>query len=235
MSKGLSTRAIPGIVTRGIWEARKEWLRLSGESLDSAPEYLLTVQVAQRLAKEIPAAKRTVWMERNVADVLEKAGAIQPGPLSNKLRADGRFDLVLGHADGRPRVLIELKSPVPVVLGKGVVKDLRRLCSALLHAPRNTQIHQGILAFYSSAAPPKKKDGSATARLRRKADEWKTRVPACRWVEKAPDRKRHRSALEFAVHCSLKKGTGDFDGHAGMAVCVVVKRRPPSKRGKSAS
>lgn len=109
MSRGLQTKLVPFWVAKGIEAAFKEWEEMSGEWLWTAPEYFLTVKVAQQLRKAIPASQRTLLMEPQVSHVLESAGGVQCGPKAVHLRIGGRLDIVLGHGRGTPRVVIELE------------------------------------------------------------------------------------------------------------------------------
>ncbi|SFO99525.1 hypothetical protein [Hydrogenimonas thermophila] len=93
---------------RGIKNSFNEYLKWSGdEFLWRAPEYLLTVNIAKELSK-INKTK-FITLEDNVKEILNNADAKIKGYLGQKLRADGRSDIVLWWANGTPRGIIEVK------------------------------------------------------------------------------------------------------------------------------
>lgn len=226
MSKGFSSARLPAQVLGGIESAFDEWLEMSGEWLKSAPEYLLTVKVAQRLKKVIPEGARTLMMEPHVARTLAEAGGVQRGPKATKLRAGGRYDIVLGHGNGLPRAIIELKNPL---WDKGhiVNKDLDRICQSLLHRKANTQLYTGLFAFYTSSATPVTKDRSAKERLKRRwIIEWEPDLQSWSWA--GANRSKYQKHLKVAVTARIHERIVDGSKHAWAAVCVQITRRPRS-------
>ena len=182
MSRGFPSARLSGWVLDGIESAFDEWLEMSGEWLKSAPEYLMTVKVAQTLKAAIPPGQRTLLMEPHVATVLDEAGGIQRGPKAGKLRAGGRYDIVLGQGNGVPRAVIELKNPL-WHRGGAARSDLHRICRSLLQGKTHTQLYTGVFAFYTSSALPLKKDKSAGERLQRKwVQEWQADLQTWSWA-----------------------------------------------------
>lgn len=231
MAKGFNSRSIPDWTLDGIEAAFDEWMELSGEWLQTAPEYLLTVKVAQKLREEIPAAKRTLLMEPHVGTTLAKAGGIQRGPNAEKLRSNGRFDIVLGHGDGRPRMLIELKNPHWTPMGEVALKDLHRICRALLQGKNKTQLYGGVFAFYTSSGVPLKKDPTARERLQRKwVDKWEPALKDWEWAKSSA--KRYRSHLTISVQARIHEVPMDGEQHAWAAVGVSIFRKPRKKAAK---
>lgn len=225
MSNGLQTKMVPQWVAEGIENAFYEWLEMSGEWLKTAPEYHLTVKVAQNLLLKIPQTKRKLLMEPHVAKSLQEAGGIQAGPNAKRLRAGGRFDIVLGHGGGRPRTIIELKSPLWNPMGAPAKKDLHRICRALLQGKASTQLHSGVFALYTSSANPKRKDFSAKSRLLRKwVTEWRPKLQSWTWAEN--DKRRYQKQLQINVGAKVHELDYNGKTHAWAAVCVQIKRKP---------
>ena len=229
MSNGLNTKMVPQWVAEGIEAAFEEWLEMSGEWLKTAPEYHLTVRVAQRLREAIPISKRMLLMEPGVASILEEAGGVQRGRNAKKLRAGGRFDIVLGHGNGLPRTIIELKSPAWHPMGKSAKSDLHRICRALLQGAASTQLYSGILALYTSSATPKAKDPSAKVRLLRKwIKEWRPALQSWKWA--LSDQHRYRRLLNINVGAKVHELSKGNETHAWAAVCVQITRKSKAKR-----
>jgi hypothetical protein len=231
MSKGFPSEKLPGWVLGGIESAFDEWIEMSGEWLQSAPEYLLTVKVAQKLKRVIPASKRTLMMEPHVASTLADAGGIQRGRNAAKLRAGGRYDIVLGHGNGLPRAIIELKNPL-WNRGGIALKDLDRLCHSLLQGKAHTQLYTGLFAFYTSCAQPVKKDRNAKERLKRMwVTEWERELQAWAWA--GTNRSKYSKDLKVAVTARIHERAFDNGEHAWAAVCVQFTRRPAPKPAAS--
>ena len=76
-----------------IIDSHKTYLEWSGnEWLWNAPEYLLTVKIAEKLANINK--NKFITLEDNVEKTLDNAGAKGKGKISSKIRANGRFDIV---------------------------------------------------------------------------------------------------------------------------------------------
>jgi hypothetical protein len=227
MSKGFPSAKLAGWVLDGIEAAFDDWLGMSGEWLKTAPEYLLTVKVAQRLTTAIPAAKRTLLMEPHVASTLSDAGGIQRGPNASKLRAGGRYDIVLGHGNGVPRAVIELKNPL-WVRGGAALADLDRICYSLMQGKAKTQLYTGLFAFYTSSAVPAKKDSSAKNRLERKwLTEWQRELESWEWAGK--NLNKYSKHLKIALSARIHERPFGAATHAWAAVCVQITRKPRRK------
>lgn len=226
MSRGFDTKRVPGWVLDGIESAFTDWMEMSGEWLKTAPEYLLTVRVAQTLQSTIPAGKRTLLMEPHVAKTLDDAGGIQRGPKATKLRAGGRFDIVLGHGNGRPRTVIEMKNPLWTPMGKAALNDLHRISRALLQGRAKTQLLSGVFAFYTSSAVPKRKDISARERLERRwVREWEPALQTWDWAGAA--KKRYSKHLRLSVKARINEMQMNGALHAWAAICVQITRKSP--------
>ncbi len=235
MSRGLQTKFVPLWVAQGIEAAFREWEEMSGEWLWTAPEYFSTVKVAQHLRKVIPASQRTLLMEPQVGQVLESAGGVQCGRKAAHLRVDGRLDIVLGHGNGTPRVVIELKNGSYLRMGDGVRADLHRLCQALLHGKHHTQLHAGVLGLFTSTRPPRtKRDATARAYLERRwLLEYRPMLQSWRWARE----KRAQYARNLRIEVGLRIHEREHDGetHAWAVVVVRINRKPRAIRAKEAA
>jgi hypothetical protein len=228
MSRGLRTRDLPKWIKKGIDSAFKEWLNMSGEWLNSAPEYMVTVNIAQQLKKNVSKNRRSIFMEPSVAKTLDEAGGIQPGPNAKKLRSTGRYDIVIGHQNFRPRAIIEVKSPMWHPMQKSMVKDLNRLCGTLLQNRDGTHIHSALMAMYVSARTPKAIDESAMSRLNRK---WAVQMPKdlelCGWA--GGSKAKYLKFLNFDTHIHLHDHWVGDELFAWGSVCIEITRKPPSQ------
>jgi len=131
----------------GVVKAQKAYADWSGgEWLWNAPEYMATVFVAQEIAK-LDGAKY-VTVEHGTKSAMEDAGAIGRGKLHNKIRAGGRFDILLWWADELPRAPIEVKCQV-VNLEK-IKADLQRIEKVVHRNKKDSSFQFGMLVFYSS-------------------------------------------------------------------------------------
>ena len=126
-------------VIEGIEKAYKDYLEWAGEWLSWAPEYLITVKIAEKLAKSDVGY---VTLENNVKTVATESGSKKT--LSKRARPKGRCDIVVYYADERPRVIIEVKSSHS---NKGYYNDAIRVKEML---KENSSLQAGILAGYIS-------------------------------------------------------------------------------------
>jgi hypothetical protein len=227
MSKGLRTRDLPKWVHKGIASAFNTWLDMAGEWLNSAPEYLVTVSIAEQIRRNVDANQRTVLLEPSVSETLKKAGGIQRGKNAEKLRHTGRYDIVIGHKDMRPRAVIEVKSPRWHPLDKPMRSDLNRLCKTLLQNKNGTNIHSALMAIYVASRAPTRKDETARSRLERKwALEMPTNLKDCSW---ATNKLQFSSNLNFRVHTKFYDYESTDGKFAWGSVCIEITRKPPSQ------
>jgi len=133
---------------KGIIKAQKEYEKWSGgEWLWCAPEYFSTVFVAQEIVK-LEGAK-CVTVENSARSAMDDAGAMGRGRLHGKIRANGRFDILLWWAaDETPRAPIEVKCQVA---GIGKIKtDLQRIEKVLHRNKAASSFQFGVVVFYTS-------------------------------------------------------------------------------------
>jgi len=109
----------------GIEDASNKFRLMSGiESLYEAPEYYVTVCVANALTR---GKQSYVTLEDNIERPLKHAGGLRPGRPRKSLRIKGRSDIVIWYrSDNTPRAVIEVKHPL-FRAGKEFDRDIRRL------------------------------------------------------------------------------------------------------------
>lgn len=231
MSKGLRTRDLPKWIKKGIESAFTEWLDMSGEWLNSAPEYMVTMHIAQQLKKNVDPKQRTIFMEPSVSKILYEAGGIQRGPNAEVLRTTGRYDIVIGHKDLRPRAVIEVKSPMWHPMATPMIADLHRLCKTLLQNKDGTQIHSALMAIYVPSRTPRRKDETAKSRLSRKwVDQMPDALKKCEWAK--GKKATYLKNLTFKTHTHLHDHRVGDETYAWGSVCIEITRKTPSQKKK---
>ncbi|MFM9969810.1 MAG: hypothetical protein ACKVQK_15570 [Burkholderiales bacterium] len=146
----VSEKLIVQTVQDGIKRAASLYRTVSGgQNARQAPEYFFVSQIALQLHDKTK-EKCYVILEKKVSEMLLEAGAKQIGRYKNKIRVNGRSDIVLLYKgkDKRPRALIEVKSPLTVVDKRRFAPDIERICHVLLRARAISYLHFGIFAFY---------------------------------------------------------------------------------------
>ena len=111
MSKAISIEKIIEATLDGIDESMNIYQKWSGgEWLWNAPEYLITVKIAENIANLD--GNKYITLEDNVDYILDVSNAKAKGQISDLARKNGRSDIVLWWADGTPRAIIEVKNAV---------------------------------------------------------------------------------------------------------------------------
>jgi len=132
----------------GIEESFSVYEKWSGgEWLWNAPEYLITVKIAEEIAKI--SQKQLVTLEDNLEYLLDVAGANRKGLISSDIRGNGRSDIVLWWGNRTPRAIIEVKNSVYGITK--IDKDIRRIKSVLKQEKKYSKIQFGVVAFYVDA------------------------------------------------------------------------------------
>ena len=94
-----------------ITNCQKTYLKWSyNEWLSYAPEYFLTVKIAEEISKINK--NKFITLEDNVEKTLDISNAKGRGKISTGTRANGRYDIVVWWANGHPRAIIEVKNCV---------------------------------------------------------------------------------------------------------------------------
>lgn len=132
---------------KGIVKAQKEYEKWSGgEWLWCAPEYFSTIFVAQEIAKL--EGSKYVTVENGARSAIDDAGAMGRGRLHSKIRANGRFDILLWWADETPRAPIEVKCQVAGI--DKIKADLQRIEKVLHRNKADSSFQFGMVVFYTS-------------------------------------------------------------------------------------
>lgn len=135
----------------GIVQAQKDYVEWSGGWLWRAPEYMLNIYIAQKIAK-IGGAKY-LTLENSAKSAMEDAGAVGKGKIHSQIRANGRFDALLWWGDDTPRAVIEVKNQVGSV---DIIKDdLLRISKVLQRKSVESSFQFGVVAYYTSCCDNK--------------------------------------------------------------------------------
>ncbi len=194
----VGVRQFEEAIHAGIRRAYQDYPVLSELDVKEAPEYYLTVKIADELKK----LKLFVDLECSVKTTLKLAGAVQPGPIPTKLRGNGRFDFVAHSLGNKPRFLGEVKHPVGVI--SRLDKDLERICGVLNHG-RSNSFQSGVIAFY---AFKKKRAGSVEA-LQKLIDELQKRCTI--------------ASSESSCNVRMSwKSLAKHDDYASASVCMLI-------------
>jgi len=207
MSSGTNS-AIVNAALAGIEDARNTyaaWTR-NGGYFSWAPEYLITVSVAQSIWEWC--APLTVWPEFRLSDALREASPNHPRP-PGRIDASRRADLLLYRAPQQPHAIIETKRNVD---GWGkIAADVERLRTTLVAPSSSFQL--GMIAFSSTLMGNGQVKGGfilkdRLSRLADCADD--IRLPG--W------------------QCRLTARDINFDGHEHWSVAAVVLEKTPSRQ-----
>ena len=145
MSKAISRENIIEACLDGVENSLKVYRKWSGgEWLWNAPEYLITVKIAESIA-DIK-GKKLITLEDNVNYLLDIAGAKGADSLHNDIRGNGRSDIVVWWGDGTPRAIIEVKNAVYGI--NKIDKDIRRVQSIVNQKKKDSRMQFGIVTFY---------------------------------------------------------------------------------------
>jgi hypothetical protein len=148
MPPSLSINKIITAVLKGIELSQKKYEAWSGGWwLWAAPEYLITVNVAENIAKL--AGSKYITLEESSRDAIEDAGAKGRGRLPRTIREHGRVDIVLWWASETPRAIIEIKNQI--YTNAQYIKDVERIKEFLKRNSQSSTLQFGLLAFYDSA------------------------------------------------------------------------------------
>jgi len=197
---------------RGGEKAVAEFGDLSGgEWFDEAPEYFLTTYLASSVRK---LEKTTVLLEVHVGATRKEAGAYRRGRPAKNERRNGRFDLVVYWANGKPRGAIEVKSPLWIVDEKKLGADFIELCKCI-SANDDSSFQFTAFVYYASVSHPKQKHDNSSEKLRELVDKVHKRAEI--------------SAKELDLVAkswpgSIHRGKGDCDDAWCVAAIVFVRK-----------
>jgi|GEM_PF-1195895 len=212
-----SSDEIVGAVLAGIVEARHTYAAWTGNNgyFAWAPEYLITVSVAQAVWDWC--APLTVWPEFRLGDARRDSGAHafgQAGP--GHLDGNRRADLLIYRTGSRPHAVVEIKRNVE---GWGrIATDIERMRSLVTGCGSSFEL--GLVAFNCThmAGTGERERSVLRDRLARMADYADdVRLPGWR--------------------CRLSHGSINHDGHEYWSAAAVVlerTRRPPALPAETA-
>ncbi|MEI7844033.1 MAG: hypothetical protein WCI39_13495 [Gallionellaceae bacterium] len=147
MPAQVSIATIARGAVNGIVKAQRACEKWSGgEWLWCAPEYIATVFVAQEISKLD--GSKYVTVEHGANAAIADAGARGRGKLHHKIRANGRFDILLWWADETPRAPIEVKCQVTKI--DKIKADLQRIGRVINQRKEDSSFQFGVVVFYSS-------------------------------------------------------------------------------------
>jgi hypothetical protein len=145
MSKQISIDRIIEATLDGIDESMSVYQKWSnGEWLWNAPEYLITVKIAENISNLD--GNKYITLEDNVDYILDVSNAKNKGQVSELARTNGRSDIVLWWAGGKPRAIIEVKNSVFTL--NNISKDIDRIEEVLKSKKLDTSLEFGLIAFY---------------------------------------------------------------------------------------
>ncbi len=214
MSAASSQISVRDAILKGIENAYSRYDQLAGDSLEHAPEYYVTVQIAEALSRG--ARPCSVTLESNVKRILGEAGAKKPGRYKDVARIRGRFDIVLWYGNtGQPRAVVEVKHPLFVAVEGKINSDVERICWLLARSKEvGGSLRIGYFAFFSFAKPPKQGDSSARARIKRRLQ---TITSHCKSIA-------NKYGCSAVLRSGPIHGVGD-EGKAWAANTVVFRAR----------
>ena len=201
MSAQVSIAAVARGALSGIVKAQKSYADWSGgEWLNRAPEYFATVFVAQAISK-LEGAKY-VTLEHGAKNAIEDAGARGRGKLHHKIRANGRFDIVLWRADEKPRAPIEVKCQVMKI--DKIKADLQRIGRVINRSKVDSSFQFGVVVFYSSC-----KDGKVLTAKERLTSQLSNIDTGCK---------------ELLPNCTVKMSSSKIytDGDSAWVASAIV-------------
>jgi hypothetical protein len=139
-------------IINSIETAHKEYLEMSGDSwLWAGPEYFATVAIANQL-KKIDRISY-IDLEYSVRKTISVAGGALPGRPSNRIRINGRFDIVLWGKEKNnegcylPMCTIEVKNKV-FSLTNNILLDFERLIRSI--RSNRSSIKYAIFSYYTA-------------------------------------------------------------------------------------
>ncbi len=139
-----------------------------GEWVCNAPEYLLTVKIAESIATEIEkiGGKELITLEDNLDYLLDLANAKGRGTMSHKVRKNGRCDISMWREDEKPKALIEVKNSVFSL--RKITSDIDRIKEVLKRNTSKSTFEFGLIAFYIDRHY---ETGNAKKRIKAQADK----------------------------------------------------------------
>ena len=109
MSKQISCDKIIKATLAGIKKSHIQYKTWSGgDWLWEAPEYLITITVANKISGLV--GSKYITLENNTKSTISEAGGLGKGRLPRDLRERGKVDILLWWGNNKPRAVIEIKN-----------------------------------------------------------------------------------------------------------------------------
>lgn len=138
---------------KGLKNAQKSYESWSGgQWLDSAPEYLITCEIAKSI--DMLASKNnkkiSITLEDNVRATLECTNGLTCGKHKKTITKLGRSDIVIWQANDMPRAIIEVKKGYS--FHEKCKYDVKRIADMLLKGGKAKcgSLEFGVFAMYTS-------------------------------------------------------------------------------------
>lgn len=206
MSKQISIEKIITATLSGIKKSQRQYEKWSGGFwLWNAPEYLITVNVANKIS-EI-GGPQFITLENGSKTMIEDAGARGRGRLPNDIREKGKVDILLWYGNDKPRGIIEIKNFIYDY--RQYEKDIKRIKQSLKLNANQSSLQFGLLGYCDSADDGKQK--SAKQKINDKT----------RRIEK---KIRDILGNEFLVSTKTSK-IYQNEGSAWSAICILIKHK----------
>jgi len=200
----ISINKIITACNQGIIQAHNNYKEMSGGSwLWYAPEYFITTFIALEIHKQ-PGAKRVI-VEHGAKQALIDAGAAGKGKFHPNIRSNGRVDILLSWANGKPRGIIEVKNRI---FNKSQYEnDIKRIKHILLRKKQENSIQFGIFTFYTVTRDSSQRSADKNSDLRK---------------ETILENMKNILGYEFTVDIEHKKFTSE-SGYAVHTMSVLIK------------
>jgi hypothetical protein len=175
-----------------------------GYWLWEGPEYLITIHVAENIAKL--SGSKYITLEHSSAQTVEDAGAKGRGCLPRDIREHGKVDILVWWANDTPRAIIEIKNQI--YSKEQYIKDIKRIKEFINRNTILSTIQFGIFAFYDSAYDGKRK--SAKDKIQSKLKK----------IEKSV---KEIVGINFRVELKTFK-IHQIEENAWIAACVLIRK-----------
>ncbi len=207
MPKSLSIDQIVAATLNGIGQSQRKYEKWSGGYwLWEGPEYLITINVAENIAKLSGAKYLT--LEHSAVHTIEDAGGRGKVRLPRDIREHGKVDILLWWASDLPRAIIEIKNQL--YSKHQYFKDIKRIKEFLKWNSTLSSIQFGLFAFYDSAF-----DGVRKTAAEKIQDK----------IERVKENIQEILGDNFDVLVKQSK-TYQVDGDAWVAVCILIRLKP---------
>jgi len=206
MSRQISIDKIIDAVLSGIKKSHRQYEKWSGGYwLWNAPEYLITANVANKIAKI--SGPKFITLENGSKSLIEDAGARGRGRLPKDIREKGRVDILLWYGNNTPRAVIEIKNYIYDY--NQYEKDIKRIKEFLNLNSGQSSLQFGLFGYCDSADTGKQK--SASQKIMNKRLRIENRI-------------KDILGEEFSI-TSVSSNIYKIEDSAWCASCFLIKRK----------